>query len=202
MAKFITFEGCEGSGKTTQSKKLYESLKSKGIDTIWTREIGGTEISEKIRDLILFNQMDQMTELLLIMAARSEHLKKLIKPSLENNITVICDRFIDSTLAYQGSILGIDKVLKINDQALDNIMPDITFFVDMPVEIGLQRALIRGDNNKYEDKALSEHQKIYNNFQEVIKLFPDRIVKINGNQEINKVSEEIERKLFHTFPNL
>ena len=97
---FITFEGTEGSGKTTQSKILYEHLKSQNIKTIWTREIGGVEIAEKIRDIILHNEMDIMTEFLLVLAARKEHITKLIKPSLEDGYVVICDRFIDSTLVY------------------------------------------------------------------------------------------------------
>jgi dTMP kinase len=139
MSKFITFEGGEGSGKTTQSKLLFEYLKSQNIKCIWTREIGGTEIAEKIRDIILHNEIHIMTELLLVMAARKEHIENVILPALLGGVTVVCDRFIDSTLCYQGQSLGIAKVLGLHKEVFGDFFPDLTFFIDVPVEEGLRR---------------------------------------------------------------
>ena len=188
---FITFEGTEGSGKTTQSKILYEHLKSQNIKTIWTREIGGVEIAEKIRDIILHNEMDIMTEFLLVLAARKEHITKLIKPSLEDGYVVICDRFIDSTLVYQGYNIGIDKVLSLHNETLGSFMPDSTFFIDVSPEIGLSRALARGDSNKFENYGIDYHNKIYERFMSLSHIFPDRIHVINGSKEKHIVTSDI-----------
>ena len=191
--KFITFEGGEGSGKTTQSKRFFEYLTSQNIKCIWTREIGGTIVAEKIRDIILHNEMDYMTELLLVMAARKEHVDKVILPALKNGITVICDRFIDSTLCYQGGYLGVDNVLDLHKKVFGNFMPDITFFIDVPALEGLKRAGIRGGNNKFEDKDISEHEKIRQNFLRLVEMFPERIIKINGMQSEDEVAKELMR---------
>jgi len=190
-AKFITFEGGEGSGKTTQSKRFSEYLKSQNIKCIWTREIGGTIVAEKIRDIILHNEMDPMTELLLVMSARKDHVDTVIMPALNDGITVICDRFIDSTLCYQGSALGIDKVLDLHRNVFGDFMPDLTFFIDVPAAEGLKRAGIRGGNNKFEDKDVSEHEKIHQNFLGLVEKFPKRIVKIDGLQSEEKVAKDL-----------
>jgi len=190
-ARFITFEGGEGSGKTTQSKRFFEYLKSQNIKCIWTREIGGTIVAEKIRDIILHNEMDYMTELLLVMAARKEHVDQVIMPALKEGITVICDRFIDSTLCYQGGYLGIDKVLDLHISVLGNFMPDLTFFIDVPALEGLKRAGIRGGNNKFEDKDISEHEKIRQNFLRLVERFPERIMRINGMQSEYDVAKDL-----------
>ena len=193
MAKFITFEGGEGSGKTTQSKRLFEYLKSQNIKSIWTREIGGTPVAEKIRDVILHNEMDAMTELLLVMAARKEHVDKVILPALNAGIAVICDRFVDSTLCYQGSILGRERVLELHALCIGDIYPDLTFFIDVPVEEGLKRAGARGGNNKFEDKDISEHERIRENFLDLAKVFHKRMKLIDGMQSEDDVSEEIQK---------
>ncbi len=189
--KFITFEGGEGSGKTTQSKRLFEYLKSQNIKCIWTREPGGTPIAEKIREIIIHNEADHMTELLLIMAARKEHLDKVILPALNDGVTVICDRFIDSTLCYQGFYVGHEKVLELNKLCVGDIYPDLTFFIDVPVAEGLKRAGSRGENNKFEDKDISEHERIRGCFLDLVKTFPKRIVLIDGMQSEGVVSEDV-----------
>lgn len=191
MAKFITFEGCEGSGKTTQSKLLFEYLKSSGMDCIWTREIGGTETAEKIREIIIRNDMDPMTELLLIMAARKEHIDKVILPALAKNITVICDRFIDSSICYQGLYIGADKVLALHRDVFGEFMPDLTFFIDVETEEGLRRASIRGGNNKFEEKDISEHRRIKEGFVELTQMFPQRIMRIDGMRSPEDVMREV-----------
>ena len=191
IPKFITFEGGEGSGKTTQSKCLFEYLKSKNIKCIWTREIGGTLVAEKIRDIILHNEMDHMTELLLIMAARKEHVDKVILPALHSGVNVICDRFIDSTFCYQGAYVGREKVRELHEFVIGDLYPDLTFFIDVPAEDGLKRACARGGNNKFEDKDISEHERIRGEFLELVKMFPDRIVKIDGMQSEDEVSRDV-----------
>ena len=190
-AKFITFEGGEGSGKTTQSKHFFEYLKSQNIKSIWTREIGGTTVAEKIRDIILHNEMDPMTELLLIMAARKEHVDKVILPALNAGITVICDRFIDSTLCYQGGHLGLEKVLDFHRNVFGDFMPDLTFFIDVLAVEGLKRAGMRGENNKFEDKDISEHENIRQNFLHLLEIFPKRIIKIDGMRSEEEVAKEL-----------
>jgi dTMP kinase len=194
--QFITFEGGEGSGKTTQSHKLVEYLKSKGKQVIWTREIGGTVVAEKIREIIVHNQMNHMTELLLIMAARTEHIQNVIRPALNEGKIVVCDRFIDSTLCYQGAYLAHELILRLHKDLFDNLMPDLTFFIDVPAEEGLRRARVRGATNKFEDHHLSEHKKIRQNFSTLAKLFPRRIVTIDGTVAVEDVSSEIINRLF------
>ncbi len=188
---FITFEGGEGSGKTTQSKRLVEYLNSHGKDAVWTREIGGTPLAEKIRELIFSSEMDTVTEMLLVMAARSEHVKHVIKPALAARKIVVCDRFIDSSLCYQGAELGFDKVLKLHNEVFENLMPDITFFIDVPVEDGLRRAGARGGNNRFEARPIAMHQKLRENFNKLVALFPNRIIKIDGLKSQDEIAEEV-----------
>ena len=189
--KFITFEGGEGSGKTTQSKRLFEYLKSQNIKCIWTREIGGTVVAEKIRDIILHNEMDHMTELLLIMAARKEHVDKVVLPALRDGATVICDRFVDSTLCYQGFYVGLSTVLDLHKKICGDFMPDLTFFIDVPVAEGLKRAGARGGNNKFEDKDVTEHERIRSCFLDLVKLFPKRVLRVDGMQSEDEVSRDV-----------
>lgn len=190
--KFVTFEGCEGSGKTTQSRMLYEHLIEQDIDAVHTREIGGTDIAEKIRGVILHNHMLTMAELLMVMAARFEHVELLIKPSIKSKKWVICDRFIDSTISYQGNIVGIEKVLELHKSVFDNFMPDITFFIDIPYEISLSRALSRGGNNKFEEKDIEFHRKLYHTFKFLADKFNDRIVTIDGTLPITDIHQNIK----------
>ena len=145
---FITFEGNDGSGKTTISKKVYEALLEKNYPVIYTREPGGIEIAEKIRTIILdpnHTAMDARCEALLYAASRRQHLIEKVLPALETGKIVLCDRFIDSSLAYQGigRGIGIDEVLKINQFAIESYMPDATFFLRVSLETGMQRVNAR-----------------------------------------------------------
>ena len=219
-SKFITFEGGEGSGKSTQCRMLSEELQKRGIPVICTREIGGTNEAEKIRSLIMNSNFDNISELLLIMAARYEHLNKVIIPSLVKGIWVICDRYIDSTAAYQtnNSSLEVKKIYELHEELM-NIscdhpdkelfdkyiqtynspitkgLPDKTFFLDISPEEGLKRAHNRGGTNKFEDKSFAFHQKVYNNFKLLSKKI-DRINSIDCNgEDIYHVHRKILSKL-------
>jgi dTMP kinase len=179
-AKFITFEGCEGSGKSTQSSMLYEYLMQRGKDVVLTREPGGTVVAEKIRNLIVNETLHHMTELLLIMAARFEHVTNVIKPALLQNKWVICDRFIDSTLSYQGKALDMSLILKLHNDIYGDFMPDLTFFIDLEPSLSLLRAVDRGGGNKFEHQPATFHEDVYNNFVALSQQFEDRIVVIDG----------------------
>lgn len=193
--KFITFEGGEGSGKTTQSMLLHEHLITQGAGCLWTREIGGTPSAELIRKILLHEELLDVTEILLVMAARFEHVEKVIKPALETGTTVICDRFLDSTMSYQDA----DLALKLHKEIFDSFMPDITFFIDLKPGVALSRARSRGDGNKFEEKDIDFHQRVYDNFKELAERFKDRIIVIDGSgtkEDIHaKVKEEITRIL-------
>lgn len=192
-AKFISFEGGEGCGKSTQCMMLRNYLLSQGVEVILTREPGGTPEAEKIRDILLHSELLPITELMLVMAARYEHLNKIIIPALNNNVWVICDRFVDSTAVYQGQYLGmVDKVYELHKELMLNKMPDITFMINTSVSIALSRARIRGGNNKFEDRAIGFHTTIHNKFLEISKQFKNRIINITT-RKLSK--EEVHDKI-------
>lgn len=196
MKKFITFEGGEGSGKSTQSKKLYEFLIENGIPAIWTREIGGTELAEKIRDLIVNNKMLTTTELLLVIAARNEHIENVIKPALAQGKYVICDRFIDSTAAYQAKdITEIDRIFYLNQMIIGNFMPEYTIYMKLDPEIALKRAILRGDTNKYESEPITFHKKIAEHYKFLCEQFSFRLQEIDASLNEDKIFEVIINKL-------
>lgn len=193
MGIFITLEGPEGSGKTTVSQLLVKKLIDDGHQAILTREPGGIAIAEQIRNVILNKEntnMDSRTEALLLAAARRQHLVEKIIPELENGKIVICDRFIDSSLAYQGYArgIGIQDVYDLNMFAIDGFMPDKTLFFDVDFITGLKR--IQENNrevNRLDIEGNEFHQKVYDGYQEVIKMFPDRFVKIDASKSIEEV---------------
>ncbi len=198
--KFITFEGGEGSGKSTQSKKLYEYLLSQGIRTIHTREIGGTKEAEEIRQLLIHRHLYNVSELMLVMAARYEHINKLILPALRDGYIVICDRFVDSTACYQtDDRLTIEyifelhnKLMRANDDTNQTIMPDVTFFMDLQPEYGIERSIKTGDVNKFENKNMSFHQIVYKRFKTIVTMYPGRIKSIScKNKGIDEIHQEI-----------
>ncbi len=180
--KFITFEGIEGCGKSTQSALLHKYLLSRNIQADLTREVGGTEAAEKMRNILIHEDLLPVSELLQVMAARSEHVHKRIIPKLNDGIWVICDRFVDSTACYQGQNehVGIDLVYSLHQSLISSIMPDITFVIDIKPEIALERALARGDNNKFESMDMEFHNKVYQGFLRLSERFSDRIVKIDA----------------------
>ncbi len=195
MSKFITFEGVEGSGKSTQCKALYEFLREKNIEAILTREPGGTKAGEEIRKILIDEKIEKLeaeSEILLNFAARKEHVEKLIKPALQEGKIVICDRFFDSTYAYQGDAFGINynEIDKIKNFTIGNFAPDITFLIDVPVELAFSRIQGREGNNRYEKLGLDFHQKVREGFLELAKK-NSRIKVIDG----TKTPEEILRNI-------
>lgn len=191
---FITIEGPEGAGKTTAIEGLMKQLQAEGISAVLTREPGGIEIAEKIREVILdknHTAMDGRTEALLYAAARRQHLVEKVLPALGEGKLVLCDRFIDSSLAYQGHArgLGIDEVLSINEFAIQDKWPDLTLFFDVAPEVGLQRiaANSRRETNRLDMEKLPFHQKVYEGYQEVLRRYPQRIVKIDAAKEPEEV---------------
>ena len=197
---FITFEGIEGCGKSTQAKILYDYLKQQGYSVILTREPGGTAIGNDIRQILIDkknNQIDPLTELMLNFASRIEHLQQVILPALKNNIIVISDRFYDSTLAYQGFAMGveIEIIEKMHQLMINSIQPNITFLCDMEVEVAFQRIKSRFDNNRYEELSFDFHNKVRNGFLEIAKNNAGRIKIINANNDISKVAEQVIKYL-------
>lgn len=192
---FITFEGGEGSGKTTQSELLYNNLKQKGLNVTRTREPGGTILAESIREILLKGKKDKMsslTELYLFAAARRDHIDNVIAPSLKNNEIVICDRFIDSTTAYQGYAGNIDLNLinSINNFTIGSIIPNITYIFDIDPNIGLKRSFnTTSEEIRFEEKDIGYHKKIRSGFLEIAKNNSDRCIVIDAEQELEKIEE-------------
>ena len=192
---FITFEGPDGSGKTTISKLVYDRLVESGYDCEYTREPGGIEIAEKIRDIILnpeHTTMDKKTEALLYAASRRQHLVEKILPALEAHKLVICDRFVDSSLAYQGigRGIGFDEVYAINEFAIEGYLPDLTIFLDIDAQTGLDRIQNRAFKDRLDQEDITFHQRVFEGYQEVLKRFKERIVIVDGNQSIETIVEE------------
>ena len=196
---FITFEGPDGSGKSSVIKKVYEDFTQKGYSIILTREPGGTPISEKIRDIILDNNntnLDARTEALLYAASRRQHLVEKIWPALKEGKIVLCDRFLDSSLAYQGGgrHLGIEHVLNINLFATENTYPDVTFFFDVSPEIGLTR--VSRDKKRVADRLDNEtegfHDTVYESFKEIVKRYPKRFYVIDASKSLDEVVFNVE----------
>lgn len=195
---FITLEGPEGSGKTTIASLVEKKLKEKGLNVVMTREPGGIEISEQIRKIILDpnnTAMDSKTEALLYAAARRQHLVEKVIPALKQEGIVICDRFIDSSLVYQGigRGLGIDKVYDMNLFAIEDIMPDFTLFFDIDPKLGLER--IHKDQqreiNRLDMEDLNFHQKVYQGYKEVVSRYPERIIEIDASKSIEEVFNSV-----------
>ncbi|MBU6080105.1 dTMP kinase [Allobacillus halotolerans] len=194
---FITFEGVEGAGKTTALSYIHNQLTEAGYQVIRTREPGGIEIAEKIRDVILnpeHTAMEARTEALLYAAARRQHLVERVLPALEEGKIVLCDRFIDSSLAYQGYArgLGIDEVYEMNRFAIGDAMPDLTilFRID-PVE-GLKRIAANKDReqNRLDLEKIDFHQKVFDAYEQLIDRFPNRIQPIDASQPVEAVQNE------------
>lgn len=199
---FITFEGGEGSGKTTCIKKVVKTLKEQGHVVVLTREPGGTPISEEIRNVILDKKnvdMDPRTEALLYAASRRQHIVQKILPSLKEGKIVISDRFLDSSLAYQGGArkLGIDEILHVNMYATEGLEPDITFFFDIEPEEGLKRIAANAGRevNRLDVEKLSFHYEVRKYFQELTKRFSKRFVVIDASKDAEHVYQEVIKEI-------
>lgn len=198
MSLFITFEGGEGSGKTTALKKINQMLLDRGYQTVLTREPGGTPISEQIREVILNKantDMDPRTEALLYAASRRQHLVQKIWPALREGKIVLCDRFLDSSLAYQGVArgLGIDEVLHVNEYATEGQYPDLTFFFDLDPEEGLKRIAANSGRevNRLDLEKLSFHEKVRSAFLDLSQKFKDRYVVIDASKSPEEVADAV-----------
>ncbi|MBQ6478796.1 MAG: dTMP kinase [Erysipelotrichaceae bacterium] len=189
---FITFEGPDGSGKTTVATAVCEELKKRGYEVIHTREPGGIEISEKIRNIILDPEntmMDAKTEALLYAASRRQHLVEKVFPALEAGKIVICERFLDSSLAYQGygRQLGFDEVLEINLFAIDRTYPDLTVYLDVDEKVGLDRLSDRSFKDRLDQESIDFHHRVSQGYQEVLRRFKDRIRIVDASRSREEV---------------
>ncbi|WHY19514.1 dTMP kinase [Paenibacillus sp. G2S3] len=199
---FITLEGGEGSGKTTVLGRVAAYLQNRSMPYRITREPGGVEIAEKIRSIILdpvHTAMDARTEALLYAASRSQHLSEVVEPALREGLTVLCDRFVDSSLVYQGHArgLGMEEVWSINRFAIGDRMPDLTFYLDVDPEIGLSRIAANQERevNRLDLESLSFHQKVREGYQILAQANPDRIVVLDANRPVHMVEQDIMRTL-------
>lgn len=192
---FITFEGPDGSGKTTVSTGVHQRLIENGMDAIYTREPGGIDIAEQIRQVILDpanTAMDYRTEALLYAAARRQHLVEKVLPALAQGKIVICDRFVDSSLAYQGWArgLGIEEVFQINQFAIDGFMPRKTIFLDLSAEEGLKRIESREYKDRLDQESLQFHYAVMEGYKKVVERFKDRMIVIDASNPVEQVIDE------------
>lgn len=197
MSLFITFEGGEGSGKSTILRKIDEKLRADGYETVLTREPGGTPIAEQIRNVILDKsntKMDGRTEALLYAASRRQHLVEKVWPALKEGKVVLCDRYLDSSLAYQGGArgLGVDNVLNVNLFATEGTYPDLTLLFDLKPEVGLARIAANQNRevNRLDLEKIDFHNNVRAAFLSLAERYPDRYVIINADQPIEKVFED------------
>lgn len=192
---FITMEGPDGSGKSTQMNLLCEYLREQGVDFLQTREPGGTAIGEKIRNLVLDKshpEMDDLTEAMLYAAARAQHVAEVIRPALAQGQLVVCDRFMDSSLVYQGYARGLgDPVTVMNQLAVGDCLPDVTFLVLVDPKTGMNR-IQHKDRDRLEQLDETFHQKVYEGYIQLWEQSPNRIHRINGNRAQERVFEDIK----------
>ncbi|MDO5156491.1 MAG: dTMP kinase [Eubacteriales bacterium] len=202
---FITMEGPDGSGKTTQIELLKTYLEEKGYDIVIAREPGGTAIGEVIREVILnpeHKEMSHMTELLLYASARAQLVNQVIAPALLEGKAVICDRFVESSAVYQGigRGLGVDTVYEVNNYALGNVKPMLTIFMDLDADQGIRRKKKQAELDRMEQEDLSFHERVVEGYRMLAKLYPERIVPIDAMlpiEEIHKkIVDEVEKRFF------
>lgn len=204
--RFITFEGIEGSGKSTVAARVLEALAGAGIEAVLTREPGGTEQSERIRRILLdpsMGRMDARAELLLYLASRAQLVGQVIRPALERGTTVLCDRFMDASVAYQGWARGIGEsvVEELNAFAVGVTVPDMTFLLDLPVEIGFERGPERreGEGTRSKDRLEMEdrsfHERVREGYLRLARRHEDRIVTVDASASLETVCDEIVRNL-------
>lgn len=198
--KFITLEGGEGAGKSTQMAYVEESLRKAGKTVHVTREPGGTELSEAIRELLLDHRQTAMgddTELLLMFAARAQHIAELIQPALDKGEWVLCDRFTDATYAYQGGGRGIDmdRIAMLESWVQGSLRPDLTILLDLPVDVGLSRAGERGELDRFEREKHDFFERVRQAYLDLAAQHPDRYRIIDASQDIPQVKAQIDEVL-------
>lgn len=193
---FVTFEGLDGCGKTTQARLLARSLEEDGVDVLSTREPGGTPLGEAIRDLVLHgDHVAPWAEAMLYTAARAQHVDQVIRPALERGATVICDRYLDTSVAYQGAGrgLGIDVILDLNLRAVEGLLPDRTFLVELDTETALARVGAKGD--RIERAGAEFWPRVVDAYRGLAERFPERYVVVDGRRAIVEIEAEIRDHL-------
>lgn len=197
MAKgiFVSFEGGDGAGKSTQALLLTEYIKAGGTDCVYTREPGGTPISEAIRDLLLdssHGDMSEVTEALLYAASRAQLVTEVIAPALREGKTVVCDRFMDSSIAYQGYARSLgDEVRLINEFAIQGLAPDITFFLDLPPEKAIKRIDRERSRDRLESEEMEFHRTVYKGYLELSEIYKDRYIRIDASRSIDEIARDV-----------
>ena len=189
---FVTFEGLDGSGKSTQAELLRARLEAEGEDVVATREPGGTELGERIRDLVLHGgHVAPWAEALLYAASRAQHVEEVIRPALERGASVICDRYVDSSVAYQGvgRGLGLDRVLELNLEAVGGLLPDRTFL--LLLDPGEAPARLIGEHDRLEREDETFRARVDTGYRELASRFPERIVALDGTQPPDAIAEEV-----------
>ena len=203
---FISFEGGDGSGKTTQFRLFAEYLRNRGFDVVTTREPGGTRISEKIRALLLdpeCTEMASITEALLFAASRAQHVEELIRPSVNAGKIVLCDRFVDSSIVYQGFGRGLGASVKaINEYAVAGLYPDVTFLLDISPEEGRKRNGKAGKNDRLEKQSLEYHSMVSEGYRKLAAAEPERFIVIDASAGIDEVAESIVKAFEQRYPDL
>ena len=198
--KFITVEGGEGAGKSSNLAFIRHQLEKAGIDVLFTREPGGTQLGEDLRELLLGHKhtgMSDDTELLLMFAARAEHLHQKIIPALQQGSWVLCDRFTDATYAYQGGGRGIDitRIAQLEDWVQSELRPDLTLLLDLPVEVGLERAKNRSEPDRFEKEKLDFFENVRRAYLDIAKTSPDRVKVIDASLPLEQVQQQIQTVL-------
>lgn len=196
--RFITLEGVEGCGKSTQIERLGAYLREQGHDVLITREPGGTPVAEAVRELVLssgYTAMSVQTELLLYAAARADHVHQVVIPGLAAGKVVLCDRFIDSTLAYQGFARGLEiaTIETIHHLTTGGLMPDRTYLFDLPEEEGLRRARARGRADRLEQESIAFHARVRQGFLELARHAPSRITILDGGLSMDELADRLAR---------
>ena len=200
QGRLITIEGCEGVGKSTQLSMLKKYFEDNGIEAVFTREPGGTDISEQIRKIILDKnnvEMDDVTELLLYMAARRQHTVQLIKKSVEEGKIVVCDRYADSTMAYQGYARSVDKqmIAELSKYAQGDVKIDATLFLDLDPERAFMRKGGRDQSDRMENEKLSFHKEVYRGYKAIAESQPDRVITIDASVSAEEVFANVISEL-------
>jgi dTMP kinase len=199
MGYFITFEGIEGSGKSTQAQRLAENIESRGVDVVLTREPGGTAIGAKIRRILLSagsKELDPLSELLLYEADRAQHMAGVVMPALQSGAWVVCDRFMDATTVYQGLVRGLpaELISDLNSKAARGAAPNMTCLIDCPVDVGLGRARKReagGDQDRFESESMEFHEAVRQGYLSLAERENDRFVVFDGTMPVDLLESEI-----------
>ena len=197
---FLSMEGPDGSGKGTQLEMLLDTLDRYGFEVIHTREPGGTKISEKIREILLDREnagMTDETEALLYAAARAQLVREVIRPAIQNGKVILCDRFVDSSVAYQGGgrQMGVEKVLRINEPAIDGTMPDLTVYLDIDHKVAMARRCAASEPDRMEMEAESFHARVEDGYHQMIAMDPDRFAVVNAEGTREEIAGEVARRV-------